>query len=105
MPRESKGIDQVPDSERVFRGGAYLSHYRHIQNGIRRSTRCGFCSEGLGAVVTELKIDDRGNRVAPDNRGDKEGATPLPHSDGNAELDGKDDLQREDDWWTSQSPV
>lgn len=82
MPRQSEELNSNEDSVRVFRGGVYLTHNAHVQNGRRREAGCGFCNQGLDAVVAVDESQILKNPVDADSGGDEEGAAAPPSGDG-----------------------
>lgn len=82
MPGPSKGTRDGADDNRYLNGSALSAHYAHVKVGYPRSSGCGFCTEGLGAVVT---VDERPiwnpDSMVPDTGSDEEGTTPPPSLD------------------------
>lgn len=98
MQRQGTGAAKGPDSERVLVAGAYLAHHRHVQNGRRTSTSCEFCSQGMGAVVKDVKVtlpDKPG--VDSDSGSDSEGSTTHPSGDGESTRQYMDYMYGEDE--------
>lgn len=80
MQRESQEPSQDAVGERYFNHRAFLSHYAHIQANIRRSQKCGFCTQGLGAVVAIDTPKPPENGVDEDPGSDEE--RPATHTSG-----------------------
>lgn len=98
MQRSSSRPIKGPDSERVFIAGPFLSHYRHVQNGRRTSSSCGFCSQGMGSILKDVEITVLdGPGVAKDIGGDPEGPAPHSHGDGQSTDEYYNDMYREDE--------
>ncbi len=82
MQEQSSSPTQKPDSERVFRARPFLLHNTHVQNGRRYETNCGFCREGLGAVVEDVETPMATDGMAQNSGGDQEGSATSPLGDG-----------------------
>lgn len=104
MQRQSESTDQESYREGVLNSRAYLSHYRHIKAGYNRMSGCGFCEQGVDALVTEHEfLVSDGSLVVADPGSDQEGT--ASHSSGDGEPSGEDaeQLQRKTPWWQAQS--
>lgn len=104
MPGKSEESDQIEDRAWLLNGHKILSHYAHTKVGHRKSPGCAFCSQGVGAVVTDASVDDEGIRVVEDTGGDQEGAAAHTSGDGDG-VRPEGELQRKAEWWASQSQV
>lgn len=82
MPGKSEGASQAQNRERMFNGGAYLSHHAHVKVGVRKDKGCGFCERGLDAVVTSYEAPVRENSMDEDTGDDEERSASHPFSDG-----------------------
>lgn len=81
MQRPDDGLVQSPGGDRVLRFGAVRLHNGHIQSGRAHLHGCAICSSQLeGALETVAPVQKP--KVAESDGGDKEGDTPLAHSDG-----------------------
>ncbi len=79
MPRESESKGQSQDRVRVFNGGIFLVHNRHIQDGKRQAAGCQICGKNMGALFEDVETKASKRRMAESARSDEErAATPAP---------------------------
>ncbi|HIA04622.1 MAG TPA: hypothetical protein EYN66_22450 [Myxococcales bacterium] len=81
MPRPSKDVRQAEDGTRTFDGRAWLSHYRHVSNGHRKSPDCRMCEQGLGAIMPIDNEETPAVGVVQDTGTDEERPSPPTHDD------------------------
>lgn len=81
MPGKSEESREDATGERYLNGRAFLSHYAHVQVGRKRSAKCGFCSQGLGAVVAIDESTIPKPEVDEGDRSDEKRAATSPSSD------------------------
>lgn len=104
MPRQGKESGETQDRERVLNAPAYRAHNAHVKVGQRRSQKCGFCQQGVGALVTERAKEVWPPPVDEDSGSDKEGSASHTHGDGDsAAADGY--VHRETPWWEAEPPI
>ncbi len=79
MPETAEINGEGPHSDRVFESSAFLSHHRHVRNGRPYTERCGFCSKGMGAILTDVEVETPEPVLDEGDRGYEEGAAPYPY--------------------------
>ena len=77
MPRQTEGVRNDADGDRVLNGTAWLTHNRHVRNGRRKIAGCAMCEQGLDGAYSAIKGPEPEPDVVQDTGADKEGANPL----------------------------
>lgn len=77
MQGQSEKLRPNEDGARRLNSGLWMAHYRHIQNGRRKATQCGFCTSGLAAISSVIESPKPEPDVVPDTGIDEERPSPF----------------------------